>query len=192
MSKHNFPFYNQMISRLETHHCITCDKEDIHGYYDRKEKRYIYGYCSKKCKNNDPHNKFNERLNKLALNRGKTREITKSIPKSIKEVIYKIIENEEQYRILCEKFKYYSRDCPYFTNEWKGCTHPKNSRGCYKDNCPETKTIKNNTERPKLHSKKLKRNCLVSSVGVKKEIYSTDKECVEAGDICSSPALFEG
>ena len=56
--------------------------------------------------------------------------------------------------------------------------------------------------RPMLHSEPLTRHfgadefrfwgnsCRTHSI--KKGTYATDRECIEAGDICASPALFEG
>jgi hypothetical protein len=55
-------------------------------------------------------------------------------------------------------------------------------------------------ERPKLHNKPMKRYYGVDEfrcrgVGIiqdyRKATYATDRECIEAGDICASPALFE-
>lgn len=56
-------------------------------------------------------------------------------------------------------------------------------------------------ERPKLHSKPMKRYYGVDDFRLrdhsgrphnnKKGTYATDRECIEAGDIGASPALFE-
>ena len=64
---------------------------------------------------------------------------------------------------------------------------------------------KNLTERPKLHRKAKKRHygaidnfCGSDRSGgmrrpiIKVGVYPTDDDCKKAGDICASPALFEG
>lgn len=63
--------------------------------------------------------------------------------------------------------------------------------------------VENLIERPKLHTKPLKRHYgvdefrrrgagITENKNVRKcSTYSTDRECIEAGDICASPALFE-
>ena len=50
------------------------------------------------------------------------------------------------------------------------------------------------TERPKLHDFPQKRFFGIGDVKklpLRCTVYSTDRECIEAGDICASPALFE-
>lgn len=59
----------------------------------------------------------------------------------------------------------------------------------------------NLNKRPYLHSKPMKRYYGVDDFRLrdhsgrphnnKKAVYATDRECIEAGDICASPALFE-